>query len=204
MPHYRSIVVVDVEGSTTRTNPAKARFRDVLYDLLDRALDRTGITPEHRDPPIDRGDGAILLIHPADHVPKTKLLTTLLPELAGLLTDHNHRTTDGVRLRAAVHAGEVHHDEKGAFGEAVDLACRLLDAPELKAALHHATTPLVTVVSDDIHHSIVRHRYEGIDALTFKPLIHLHLAGKPHRGWIHAHHVPTTDAVRFLTFPTAG
>lgn len=33
-PRYRSIVAVDLEGSTTRTNPAKGELRRVMYDLL--------------------------------------------------------------------------------------------------------------------------------------------------------------------------
>ena len=35
-PVHRSIVAVDVEGSTKRTNPAKGKVRRIMYDLLER------------------------------------------------------------------------------------------------------------------------------------------------------------------------
>src|SRR4051794_15240042 len=57
-PVYRTIVAVDIEGSTARTDVAKARLRAVLYDLLEAALYACGIAEKHRDPLVDRGDGA--------------------------------------------------------------------------------------------------------------------------------------------------
>jgi hypothetical protein len=40
------IVAVDVEGSTERANPVKAELRRILYELLDQALEGSGITPQ--------------------------------------------------------------------------------------------------------------------------------------------------------------
>jgi hypothetical protein len=68
-----------------------------------------------------------------------------------------------------VHAGEIHVDDNGFFGEALDLACRLLDAPVFKKTLLRATTaPAALVVSDDIFWSIVKHGYEGLREETFQ------------------------------------
>ena len=36
-PMYRSIVAVDLEGSTKRTNPVKGELRRILYDRLGHA-----------------------------------------------------------------------------------------------------------------------------------------------------------------------
>ncbi|HEV2782306.1 MAG TPA: hypothetical protein VGX25_23185 [Actinophytocola sp.] len=186
LPLHRAIVVVDVEGSTRRLNPAKARLRRVMYELLEKALQSSGIFEMHRDPLIDRGDGALLLIHPVDEVPKTVLLTAFVPALSQLLAGvHAHRPDHGIRLRTAVHAGEVHYDERGPFGEAIDISCRLLDAPALKVKLTATAASLVLVVSDDIYRTLIRHRYAGIDDRTFEPLVHLEIAGHPHRGWVH-------------------
>jgi hypothetical protein len=63
------------------------------------------------------------------------------------------------------------------FGEALDTACRLLDAPEAKAALRAAPGPLLLVVSSHIHHSLAGH--EG-----FRPLVTTQIAGREHRGWV--------------------
>ena len=63
-PVHRSIVAVDVEGSTKRTNPAKGKLRRILYDLLKRALEAAGIGPRHLEDLADRGDGVLILIRP--------------------------------------------------------------------------------------------------------------------------------------------
>jgi hypothetical protein len=184
-PLHRAIVVVDIEGSTKRLNPAKARLRRIMYDVLERALQASGIGEEHRDPLIDRGDGALVLIRPVDQVPKTLLLTTFLPALNQLLDGHDPPGPDlRIRLRAAVHAGEIHYDERGPFGEAIDVTCRLLDAPELKVKLSATPGSMVIVVSDDIYRTVIRHGYAGIDGTAFEPLVHLEVAGYRHRGWV--------------------
>jgi hypothetical protein len=87
-------------------------------------------------------------------------------------------------MRAAVHAGEVHYDGKGIFGEALDITFRLLDAPEVKSRLSETRAPLVLVVSDDIYRSVVRHCYEGIDRDAFQQLVRLRVAGEERRGWV--------------------
>jgi hypothetical protein len=105
-----------------------------------------------------------------------------------LLTQHNARRPDVTcRLRVAVHCGEVHYDRHGPFGEAVDLTCRLVDAPELKARLRLGSESTVLAISDALYGSIVRHRYAGIDDTDYRPLIRIDLAGRPHRGWVLVH-----------------
>lgn len=194
LPLHRAIVVVDVEGSTKRLNPAKALLRRVMYELLENALESSGIGERHRDPLIDRGDGALVLIRPVDEVPKTLLLTTFVPALGQLLAGHDPSRSDHrLRLRVAVHAGEIHYDERGPFGEAIDVTCRLLDAPELKIKLSNTPAALVLVVSDDIYRSLIRHRYDGIDDRAFEPLVQLEIAGNRQRGWVS---VPTQAELR--------
>src|SRR4051812_1211736 len=60
-PIHRFILAVDIEGSTSRTNAGRARFRRVMYDLVEEALDAGGMTDKYRDPLIDRGDGILIL-----------------------------------------------------------------------------------------------------------------------------------------------
>ena len=49
-----------------------------------------------------------------------------------------------------VHEGVVNYDGHGCFGEALDTAFRLLDAPESKQALASAPGPLLLVASGDV------------------------------------------------------
>jgi class 3 adenylate cyclase len=178
-------MAVDVEASTTRTNVDKIALRATLYRLFEAALHAGGVHRRHRDPLVNCGDGILTLIRPADGVPKTSLLNRVVPALTQLLADHNaRRPGQRLRLRAAVHAGEIHYDRHGCFGEAVDLTFRLLDAPALKATLGRSAAPLALVVSDLIYQSIVRHGYDSIDQDAFRPLVRVGIAGREHRGWV--------------------
>jgi len=185
-PLYRLIIAVDIEGSTTRTDPVKGELRRVIYDLLEQALEAVGIAGNLLEPLADRGDGILALARSHDDVPKTALLDRLIPLLAAMLAEYNAQAASPalrVRLRVVVHAGDIHLDRRGCYGEAIDVAIRLLDAPPVKKALREAAAPLVLVVSDEIYFTVVRHGY--VDADTYCPLAHVRVAGRPHRGWVH-------------------
>jgi hypothetical protein len=185
-PCYRNVFGVDVESSTTRTNSAKARMRDAMYALVTEAFVRNDIGEDHHDPFLDRGDGIVALLHPADRVPKTLLLRSVVPVLGRLIDEHNtRRPEDRLRMRAVLHAGEVHFDTRGPFGETLDVACRLLDSPVTKRALRRTTGSLVLAVSDAIHDSVVRHGYDGIDPLTFRSFMTKRNNATWDSGWLH-------------------
>lgn len=191
-PRQRMIVACDVEGSTTRTNPAKAVLRTDMYDLLEAALLSCEITEDLREPIYNCGDGAMVLLRPDDGVPKTLLLRCFVPELSERLSEHAATHPDRMfRLRLAIHSGEVHFDRQGAFGEDIDITFRLLNSPELKRTLQEADAPLALAVSNHIHRSVIRHGYDGIDGRTFEPAICLEVANQRHVGWVH---VPSQGA----------
>jgi hypothetical protein len=194
-PVHRLIFAVDIEGSTERNNPAKGQLRRILYELLERALEAAGITAKHLEPFTDRGDSVLVLIKPHDDVPKTLLLGQLVPILTALLDEHNaavFRPELRMRLRTVVHAGEVHEDGNGFYGDDLDSAFRLLEAPRLKRELKEAAaSPLVLVVSEEIFHGIVEQGYLN-DAL-FEPLVRVRVGRRQRRGWVHVPVPPTLD-----------
>jgi hypothetical protein len=182
---HRALVMVDIENSTGRRDPIKARLRSTLYQLLETALQTSGISPRHRDAVVDRGDGALMLIHPADHIPKSLLFASFVPTIDTLVAEHNCAYPHlEIRLRVALHAGEINHDARGPFGEAIDLTCRLLDAPELKAVLKHGPAPTALAVSHHLYDTVIRQQYAGIDPVDYEPLIRLNLAGGERQGWV--------------------
>ncbi|WP_370966369.1 hypothetical protein [Amycolatopsis sp. cg9] len=186
IPRYRTIVAVDIEGSTTRTNPARAQLRTALFELLDEAFLTGGITKKCRDGFVDRGDGALCLIRPVDQAPKPVLLATVVPALSELVEKHaESRPELAFRLRVAVHAGEVHYDSRGPYGEDIDIACRLVDAPELKRRLRISARPIALVVSAEMHRSVVRHSYPGIHQNDFIQVVHVKVGAQRLRGWFH-------------------
>lgn len=186
-PVHRTIVVLDVEGSTKRNNPAKGELRRILYELAERALLAAGIGPNHLERLTDRGDGVLILIRPHDEVPKTLALGRLIPMLAALLGEHNALVTRPelqLRLRAVVHAGEIHEDKRGFYGDDLDVACLLLDAPKLRRALREAgASPLVLVVSEEIYNGIVQQGY--LDGGPYRFMGRVLVGNRHRRGWIH-------------------
>jgi hypothetical protein len=77
----------------------------------------------------DRGDGVLILV--ASEVPRS-LLAERIPEgLAEALAEHNraHGPSAWIRLRLAVHVGEVYQDEHGVVGTAVNLHQRPRQLP---------------------------------------------------------------------------
>ncbi len=120
---------------------------------------------------------------PSAPIGARSLLNRAVPALSQFLYEYNTRTSRAdrlhqqLRVRVVVHAGEVHYDGNGCFGEALDIAFRLLDAAGVKKALSAAADPLTLVISHDIFRTIVRHGYDGIDPPAFRPLTRVHIAG---------------------------
>jgi hypothetical protein len=188
---YRSILAVDIEGSTKRNNRVKEELRYELYRIVGEALVVTGIGTQHYHHPFtDRGDGFLVLLRPVDELPKRLLLSHLIPTLARLLAAYNGSICPGdqpriLRLRAVIHAGEVLYDGKGFYGEDLDVAFRLLDAPRFKAELKSATVPLALVASDYIYQAVIKHGYPGIDDQEYLPLVTVKVGDQRRRGWVH-------------------
>ncbi|MGM1059601.1 hypothetical protein [Saccharothrix sp. Mg75] len=144
----RTIVAVDVEGSTTRSDDEKAHIRVAMYDLFQQALSAAGVAGGDHDPLIDRGDGILALIR---RRPLPELVHPLSRTLTAALTDHNRRWRDRrFRLRLVVHTGLVRYDRRGCFGRALDVAFRLLDSEDVKAGLRRTTAPLIFVISEAV------------------------------------------------------
>jgi class 3 adenylate cyclase len=133
---HRTIFVVDVEGfgNYRRTNQHQVMVRDGMYRVLRRALRDPGIPWSACDHE-DRGDG-VLLLAPAE-VPKGRFVELLPRKLAEALREHNslHGAEEQIRLRIALHAGEINYDDHGVAATSVNFTFRILEAGQLKAAL---------------------------------------------------------------------
>src|SRR5918992_711860 len=155
---HRTIVVVDVEGfgDRRRTNTDQIAVRKGLYRGMRDAFAASGMSWEdcyHED----RGDGMLVLISP--DVPKY-LVTARLPEqLDAALRRHNQGSAAEarIRLRVAVHAGEVHYDEHGVSGTAITMTFRLLEAAAVKSALATSSGVVALIASDWFFEEVIRH-----------------------------------------------
>ncbi|GAA3058072.1 hypothetical protein [Actinokineospora globicatena] len=166
-PEHRSIVVVDMVGSSKWGNLAQLRARVALQRLVKRAFRRAGIA-WWRLAVADRGDGMIILVPPS--VSKVDLLDPLVPALVAGLLAHNAGAGPRIRLRVAVHAGEVLLARTGWVSADVNLACRLVAGEPLYRELARTDADLVLVVSERVHDGVVRHGYRGIDPADYAPV----------------------------------
>ncbi|AXX32298.1 ATP-binding protein [Actinosynnema pretiosum subsp. pretiosum] len=155
---HRTLAVVDVEAYSDqrRTNPDRLVVRAAVYAALASAFTAAGVPWDSCDHE-DRGDGALVFV-PGD-VPKGLLVERLPHLLADLLREHNRTHPEGqrVRLRMAVHAGEVYLDGHGVVGHAVNHVCRLVDSPAAKRELTGHAGALVLVASAWFFDEVVRH-----------------------------------------------
>jgi hypothetical protein len=160
----------------------------MLYELFDAALRSAGVKADRRDQFIDRGDGLLALIDPAD---QALVLNRVVPVFSGLLTGYNARFAEQgesqreLRVRVVLHSGDILDDDNGPFGETLDTAFRLLDAPRTKAALRAADEPLLLIVSGEVYESAVRHDPAETSPPAFRSLVTTKVAGHDHQGWIY-------------------
>jgi class 3 adenylate cyclase len=159
-PVPRSLVAVDIERYSGRDNLGHLELRKALRQVCDEAFARIGASPEASQ---DQGDAFLILIRP--DVAKARLVSDLVRELviALRLSNRNWLPEARMRLRVALHAGEVLPDGAGYGGESIVAVMRLLDADPLRNALKTAPDDLAVIVSDQIYRDVVRQQYRGID-----------------------------------------
>jgi hypothetical protein len=163
---YRQILVVDAERFGSRPDPTQIWLRRRVYEIVRTAAEEAGI--ELGTDSQDRGDGAFWLL--SGDVSKVDLSGRFIAHLhAGLLAYARLSNTESaLRLRVALHAGDVTGDADGWVGTELNRACRLVDLPELRAALSAAPRAgLVLGVTDDWYRAVVRHGYPEVEPSAF-------------------------------------
>lgn len=155
-PVHHTIFVVEIEGfaAADRTNMHRLTLRAGLYRVLQRALlacDVDWAGCYHAD----SGDGVLLLV-PADY-PKAVFSELMPGALTALLADHNrvHRLPERIRLRAALHAGEVNYDALGPTATAIVHTFRLLHSRVLQEA--YECGDLAVIASAWFFEEVIRH-----------------------------------------------
>ncbi|MCS7476072.1 hypothetical protein ACFFQW_08740 [Umezawaea endophytica] len=155
-PTHHSFVIADIEGYGRRSDEDQRWLRNELYWVFQTSLMKADV-PFAPKLTQDRGDSVILLVPGSE--PKRNIGDALVQQLDRELTRHARRSSEParMRLRLALHAGEVARDGRGWIGRDLNTACRLADLPAAREAL--AAEPdanLVVVVSDEWYRSVVR------------------------------------------------
>jgi hypothetical protein len=184
---HTGLLSVDMErsGDALRDSEAFVQFRRALFKVLKHAFEASGIDwvscIRH-----DTGDGMIVIIPPEFH--KSLLIYPLLERLSAGLRHHNRYAgaATGIRVRVAIHAGDVRIDEYGVTGRPKVLLARLLDAAPLKTALAKApdTATVAAIVSDSFHEDVICHGHVGIDPELYTPVT-VRVKETEARAWLH-------------------
>lgn len=188
---------MDVEAFTDRrrNNRHQRTVRAALYRMLRRAFGEAGIewdACKHED----RGDSVFTLAPAVIH--KAPFVDRLPGKLAALLRQHNrkHQDEERIRLRMALHAGEVEFDEYGTTSTAINQTFRLLEATRLKKALQASPGALVMIVSEWYFDEVVRHSAH-VDHRTFRRIaVDTSVREEPLFGWISAPDHPYKIRIR--------
>jgi hypothetical protein len=153
-----TVVAVDIEefGRYSRNNLNQVRIRHGLYRAMQDAFDSSGI-PWSACYHEDRGDGVLVLAQ-AD-VPKALFVERLPDALTVALIRHNriHPASERIRLRLALHAGEINYDEHGVTGSAINHTFRLLNADTFVNALAGSSAVLAIIGSTWFFDEVIRH-----------------------------------------------
>jgi hypothetical protein len=100
---------------------------------------------------------SILALAPAT-VGKGTFAANVPSALVAALVEHNagHPPAERLRLRMALHAGEITRDDHGVTGQAIIHTARLLDSAPLKDALRNSTGVLAVIASAWFYDEVIR------------------------------------------------
>ncbi|WP_165963937.1 hypothetical protein [Actinomadura sp. KC216] len=167
-----SLFVCDIESFSTgaRSDVVRHRLRQALYDGLHAAFDGAGIpfASCYRE---DRGDG-VLIVPPPDTDPAA-LLAPVVERLRAEVRRHNDVSNGAarMRLRVAVHTGQVTSDRHGLVGTAVNHAFRILSAGQLREGMRRTGADLAAVASDRVHEDLIRHGLGLVDPGEYERIV---------------------------------
>ena len=156
---YHAMLVTDIEDWGGRPGAVQARLQEALGTILMQAIAAAGVDGG-RVRRTSRGDGAIVAF-PAD-VPKETITADLVKALNRGLRLHADEcpVDETIRLRVALHAGDVQDRGDEWAGAAVVTACRLVDSEVLHRVLAAAASAvLAVIVSDEWFDAVLRERW---------------------------------------------
>jgi hypothetical protein len=184
-PEYRAMFAVDIEKSAGRGDPASSDASAALRTALRKALGTAGIrwTDCHHH---DLGDGSRLVL--GRGMPKAPILAPLAGDLAAQLRTYNRTAGPRreVRVRMAVHAGDVYVTDGAVEGGSLEHLARLLEAPPLRDVLAAApkAATVAVAVSEHVWTEVVRHDHDGIDPATYQR-VDFTVKETAGRAWLH-------------------
>lgn len=186
LPVMGAIVVVDAVGYSRHGALTNLEWRAGLRDITGTAL-RAASIPDELAHFNDRGDGYLAVID--GRVPVHTVAAEFIRQLRLALTGYNRtRNSEGrIRLRIALHLGQVLVDRTGLTGRPAVTAARLVDSPPVRAVLkENEALDTALIVSDDLYESTIVERFGGLEPERF---VQIEVAMDKYTGvaWLERH-----------------
>jgi hypothetical protein len=146
----RLCVAVDAEGYGRRDLAGQLRVQSRLVQVLDEVGGAVGLDRSWWDRQ-DQGDGELALMPAGTDV--AELAPGIVRSMADSLDELNQDLVEQarLRLRLALHEGEIRRGASGYAGDAAVVVCRLRDSEELRAALRASPdAPLAVGVTESL------------------------------------------------------
>ncbi|WP_239311730.1 MULTISPECIES: TIR domain-containing protein [unclassified Frankia] len=168
LPLPYTVLALDAVRFSAHGTLVQLAWRRGLREIVDEACGRTGIAADAIQLQ-DRGDGFLGVV--AVSVPKATLAADFVRELRIALRAFNRTRNDTgrVRVRLALHHGDVIVDGTGFAGQPTIVAARLVDAPPVRQVLADAPSEdLALIVSDELYAATVAEQLRGLDPGEFR------------------------------------
>lgn len=162
-----SMIVTDIYHYGGRSGEMQKHVRRSHDEILDKAL-RAAVGVALRDCYIEnRGDGAVVI---TPKVVTPQLVGPFVTELNAILRRYNKTANDdaSIRIRVVVHEGRVERVGLGLSSPDLVLACRLVDADQVKDFLCDSDAAMVYVASQHVFDSVIQHAPESVDPDDFR------------------------------------
>lgn len=172
----RLILVVDIAGFASKSVTAQTNARSALNNVLTQVLSQDESPPSWERN--DRGDGQIIVFEALTRA--LALAPDLLARLERAL--HGLHREASLRLRLALHCGDVTQHRGAWVGRPVVTALRLVNSQPLRAALNAASdSPAAVAVSDTVFRAVFSDRQDLRD--PFRPVYVLSNEGTE-KAWV--------------------
>ncbi len=168
-PRHVSVFFLDVRNFSRRDTRTQVDWRTGLRTIIEEAVKYARLPADSILLLQDRGDGFLGVVDAA--VSNILLVADFVHGLQSALRSYNRdRNKSGrIRLRIALHQGEVIIDGAGVAGDAIVVAARLLDSAPLRRLLDSDdSADLALALSPEFYQSTVAERHSDLDPAAYR------------------------------------
>ncbi|KJE24580.1 hypothetical protein FF36_00954 [Frankia torreyi] len=171
MPEQVSLFFLDARRYSRRGMLDQLDWRAALQEIVAAAVAGLRLPAESIRLRQDQGDGFLIAV--AGSVAKAYLASDFVRELqiAQRVYNNGREPDSRLRLRMSLHHGDVIIDGTGAPGNAVVIAARLIDAPQVRGILErYPDADLVLALSPEYFRDTAAERLRDLDPAKFREI----------------------------------